>query len=679
VRLWVDGALVIDNWTDHAAREDGCGLAMEAGRRYDVRMEFYENAGQAVAKLFWASARQAKEVVPAECVEAPANVALPSVPEDLHVAHLADRVAVLAWAPPAEGTLVGGYEVFRDGKYLASVSTPEFRDASLLAGTAYRYAVRSVGVVGGVSVLTPELTVTTLPAPADGTGTGLLARIYDNQDFTARTVVRVDPRLDFNWGTGVPATGVGADAFSIRWQGQLQPRYSEQYTIYTLSDDGIRVWVDGQPVIDNWTDHSAKEDKGTLSLQAGRKYDLRVDFYEKGGNARAALLWESLSQPKEVVPTTRLYPAEFLGGTDVRLVSSVASPVSPAWVEGKCSEDTVSIRFRADGGEEKDAILLDSESWYADTASAPLGIPLNMENPTSLSVVASDGMNSQTHAYSLVWSPTSLTGKSWSEDEMLVRKGDRLLLTATGTGAVLTIDANGDGQIDFTGAPGDKVPFEYGVAGTFTAEAWIDGDSVGSLAVTVVHVDLCKPIACQVGYQREKDVWVAPAPAAGKVVFSSADMTSLAVSVKGLVAAQDGQTATLYLKPLKRGTPVLVARLPGEAGPVVTTAEVDEFQLEFSNVTLLIPDQATGCADADMYMAPLIRDLEVRFNMFASTCTFPGGIKSFSASTNDFALEAGPEEATGIYPYVIEIPDDEDRACYNVTVYQDGKQVSFKE
>ena len=76
-----------------------------------------------------------------------------------------------------------------------------------------------------------------------------------------------------------------------------------------MSDDGVRLWVNGQQIVNNWTDHAPTENSGTIALTAGQRYDIRMEFYENGGGATARLLVEQRSVPKAVVPSARLYPA----------------------------------------------------------------------------------------------------------------------------------------------------------------------------------------------------------------------------------------------------------------------------------------------------------------------------------------------------------------------------------
>jgi hypothetical protein len=140
-------------------------------------------------------------------------------------------------------------------------------------------------------------------------GSGLTATYYDDIEFTGPTVTRVDPVVDFRWGNQSPAPGIGPNTFSVRWTGQVEPAFSERYTFHTLSDEGVRLRVNGQLLIDNWVPHRATENKGAIVLQAGQRVEIVLEYYERTGKAVASLLWSSPSQPKQVIPTARLYPA----------------------------------------------------------------------------------------------------------------------------------------------------------------------------------------------------------------------------------------------------------------------------------------------------------------------------------------------------------------------------------
>ena len=95
----------------------------------------------------------------------------------------------------------------------------------------------------------------------------------------------------------------------------MQPYYSEPFTFYTNSDDGVRLWVNHQLLIDNWTNHGATENSATIQLTAGSTYDIRLEFYENTGGATMQLSWSSPSTPKQIVPQSQLFST----GSDMQI------------------------------------------------------------------------------------------------------------------------------------------------------------------------------------------------------------------------------------------------------------------------------------------------------------------------------------------------------------------------
>ncbi len=146
--------------------------------------------------------------------------------------------------------------------------------------------------------------------PPDGTGTGLNGEYFTTQDLSgAAAVTRKDPKVDFDWGAGSPDPLVPVDHFSVRWSGQVQPRYTGTYTFSTTSDDGSRVFVDAKAVVSAFVDQGGNvENTGQIDLVAGQKYTIKVEYYDNLVNALVHMSWESSCQTKEIVPTTQLYP-----------------------------------------------------------------------------------------------------------------------------------------------------------------------------------------------------------------------------------------------------------------------------------------------------------------------------------------------------------------------------------
>jgi len=95
----------------------------------------------------------------------------------------------------------------------------------------------------------------------------------------------------------------------------VQPLYSQAYTFYTTTDDGTRLWVNGQLLVDKWVNQSVTEWSGTIALTANQKYPILMEYFENTGNAVAKLSWSSTNQVKEFIPFTQLYPIEQYSGS----------------------------------------------------------------------------------------------------------------------------------------------------------------------------------------------------------------------------------------------------------------------------------------------------------------------------------------------------------------------------
>ena len=122
-------------------------------------------------------------------------------------------------------------------------------------------------------------------AVLQGSGTGTR--------FATLVVTRVDPTVNFTWGTAAPAAGVTADNFSVRWTGRVQAPVTGTYRFSTVSDDGIRLWVNGQLVINNWTDHAPTTNtSAAISLTAGVRYTDHARVLREGrrGHREAAMV-----------------------------------------------------------------------------------------------------------------------------------------------------------------------------------------------------------------------------------------------------------------------------------------------------------------------------------------------------------------------------------------------------
>jgi hypothetical protein len=170
-----------------------------------------------------------------------------------------------------------------------------------------------------VEVAAQQLTVTSGTGDlAATTGTltpspsfGLTGDYFANQDFSAWKFRRVDPAIDFNWGNRGPDPLIGGDTFSVRWRGWLVPTYSGPCTFTILMDDGVRLWLDGKLVLDEWHLTEKLEFSTTITLEAGRAYQVRLDYYQEPTDALIRWFWSGGDHPKQPVPTSWLRPLEW--------------------------------------------------------------------------------------------------------------------------------------------------------------------------------------------------------------------------------------------------------------------------------------------------------------------------------------------------------------------------------
>ena len=167
------------------------------------------------------------------------------------------------------------------------------------------HAAGTVAVTGGAaSVVLPARSVTTLVLAEQG----LKGEYFAGTALAGTPVLsRVDPGVGFDWGQGSPDPAVSVDNFSVRWTGQVDVPRADTYTFIATTDDGSRLWVDGKLIVDAWTDHSKRDDMGSVALTAG-KHQIRFEYYEKGYDAIAQLGWSSPNLARETIPAGRLTP-----------------------------------------------------------------------------------------------------------------------------------------------------------------------------------------------------------------------------------------------------------------------------------------------------------------------------------------------------------------------------------
>ncbi len=119
---------------------------------------------------------------------------------------------------------------------------------------------------------------------------------FDNGQLAGEPyLVRNDQEIDFNWRHGAPDDDLPSDNFSARWTRTLEFR-DAIYRFRLTMDDGATLWVDDRLVIDEWWLGTTREVSVDLAMKKG-KHDLRIEYYEKSGQAHIEFQWKKLKQP----------------------------------------------------------------------------------------------------------------------------------------------------------------------------------------------------------------------------------------------------------------------------------------------------------------------------------------------------------------------------------------------
>jgi beta-glucosidase len=193
-------------------------------------------------------------------------------------------IAVLG--PAADTTLFGGYS----GWGRESITVLQGMRERVGPGVSVRF---SQGCALGFNSLPPIPSENLLPPGGKPGEHGLKGEYFANMALQGKpALVRQDPRVHFTWGMGSPDPKIPVEHFSARWTGLLVPTVSGTYRLGASTDDGMRLTLDGKLLLNSWYDRGATLDYVTVTLEAGRSYDLQLEYYENTGWSFASLVWE---------------------------------------------------------------------------------------------------------------------------------------------------------------------------------------------------------------------------------------------------------------------------------------------------------------------------------------------------------------------------------------------------
>jgi beta-glucosidase len=194
------------------------------------------------------------------------------------------------------------------GNYYGTPAKP----VTVLAGIRNAVAPAPVLYARGADLVEGRQDPRAIPAidaaylAADGRAGGLKGEYFRGRELEGTPrLTRIDPRVEFRWDRFSPTSdlvlrgeipadrALANDDFSVRWTGQLVPPVSGRYELTVTGDDGFRLDVDAKRVIDQWTTSPrARAHSVSLDLEAGRRYDVRLEYFESVRDAEIRLGWK---------------------------------------------------------------------------------------------------------------------------------------------------------------------------------------------------------------------------------------------------------------------------------------------------------------------------------------------------------------------------------------------------
>ncbi len=204
----------------------------------------------------------------------------------------------------------GGVVRLRDGRELKGKIQLEPGKVVLTPGGAAPIALDGGQVIG---IDMADDAVASAPAAAAPRAArdvveGLTGEYFNNPDLTDIREARIDEQINFDWGVSKARPSIRQENISIRWSGKLIPPATGSYTFYGTSDDGLRLWINNQPVLDNWLPGNPRTVEKKMELTANQPVDIRFEYLQVNSRAMARLEWAGPNIARQLIPASALRP-----------------------------------------------------------------------------------------------------------------------------------------------------------------------------------------------------------------------------------------------------------------------------------------------------------------------------------------------------------------------------------
>ncbi len=169
-----------------------------------------------------------------------------------------------------------------------------------------------------------------------GQGIGLTGSYYDNVYLEGIPLLqRIDSTISYQFYFKSPDVTIPEDFFSIKWDGYLQAYKTGEYIITVIADDGVVLRIDNTPLINDWNPgvHQLSE---SIYLEKGHLYPIHLRMFDQQYNSQIKLRWSGADFNEEIIPSSQLYPSDFLSGaiaSGYLSIKTISSESLEIWAE----------------------------------------------------------------------------------------------------------------------------------------------------------------------------------------------------------------------------------------------------------------------------------------------------------------------------------------------------------
>ncbi|MBE7170905.1 MAG: T9SS type A sorting domain-containing protein [Williamsia sp.] len=293
---------LVNNDGLHGTNTAGGTVNIPSAGLYPITITYFEREGGESMQVYWTGPGIARQLIPASAfVEGYQDNVPPSAPANIKSTYTGRTFVDLAWDNSTDNVGVSRYDVYMNGSFKMSTTTPSASISGLTGGSSYTFAVRAADQAGNVSAMSNALSLT-------ASANGLRYKYYHGSwstvpDFSALTPVKTGTSANVDLSPRILS-----DNFGFVWEGYINIKTPGTYTFETVSDDGSKLYFNtlyspgATPTVNNDGLHAAQSATGTVNIASAGLYPISIAFFERDGGESMQIYWSGPGISRQLIP-----------------------------------------------------------------------------------------------------------------------------------------------------------------------------------------------------------------------------------------------------------------------------------------------------------------------------------------------------------------------------------------